>query len=121
MSKRNMKKNIMDNSSNFLFEVVFRGIPVPGQVPSTAASERSIIVEVEPENTVQTATFFPADESAREWAKELAPQFAMQVVQKDLPHGFEPPFSVIQIDQLPRDLHLRPPKFQGDRFRAWLL
>jgi hypothetical protein len=114
-------QNTMDNSSTFLFEVVFRDIPVAGEIPSPTACDRSIIVEVEPENTFQTATFVPSDESAREWAKELAPQFAMQVVQKDLPHGFEPPYSVIQIDQLPRDLHLRPPKFQGDRFRAWLV
>jgi hypothetical protein len=115
------EKNIMDNSSTFLFEVVFSGIPVPGEIPESAASDRSVIVEVDPDNTVRTAPFLSSGESAREWAKELAPQFAMQVVQKDLPHGFEPPYSVNPIDQLPRDLHLLRPKFQGDRFRAWLL
>jgi hypothetical protein len=110
----------MNKSSTFLFEVTFNGILVPGEVPDSAAGDRSIIVEVDPDNTVQTASFLPSSESARDWAKELAPQFAMQVVQKDLPHGYEPHYSVKPIDQLPRDLHLLPPKFQGDRFRAWL-
>jgi len=121
MHKPEMDKNTMDNSSTFLFEVVFRGIPVPGEIPKPANSDRSIIVEVESENSLQTPTSSSSDNSARKWAKELAPQFAMQVVQKDLPHGFEPSYSVMPIDQLPRDLHLRPPRFQGDRFRAWLV
>jgi len=28
---------------------------------------------------------------------------------------------VMEIDQLPRDLHHHPAKFHGNRFRAWLL
>ncbi len=104
----------------FLFEVVFSDIPAPGERHGSPAGDRSIIVEVEPESIVMAATHIPFKEAARQSAKELAPQFAMQVVQKDLPHGFEPAYSVMEIDQLPRDLQLRPPKFQGDRFRAWL-
>jgi hypothetical protein len=111
----------MNKPSTFLFEVVFSGIPAPGEIPDSAATERSIIVEVDLDNTARKATFHSGGENGREWARELAPQFAMQVVQKDLPHGFEPPFSVSPIDQLPRNLDLLLPKFQGDRFRAWLL
>ena len=72
-------------------------------------------------SSIEVRSAVPLEEAARECAKELAPQFAMQVVQKDLPHGFEPPYSVMEIDQLPRDLHHRTAKFHGDRFRAWLL
>ena len=111
----------MDTSSTFLFEVVFRDIPVLGETQNYPVSDRSVIVEVEPDSILQTATYLPLGAAARECAKELAPQFAMQVVQKDLPHGFEPPYSVMEIDQLPRDLHHRSPKFHGNRFRAWLL
>jgi len=106
----------MDSSATFIFEVIFRG-----ETQCAGGSDRSVIVEVEPDSMAQISISGPSVEAARQSAKELAPEVAMQVVQKDLPHGFEPPYSVIQIDQLPRDLHLRPPKFQGDRFRAWLV
>ena len=109
----------MDASTTFLFEVVFGNLPVLGETPNYSVSDRSVIVEVEPDSILTTTTYLPLEEAARECAKELAPQFAMQVVQKDLPHGFEPPYSVMEIDQLPSDLVLRTPKFQGDRFRAW--
>jgi hypothetical protein len=109
-------------STTFLFEVVFRGIPALGETQSSPASDRSVIVEVEPDSILTTTTCLPLGAAdARECAKELAPQFAMEVVQKDLPHGFEPPYSVMEIDQLPRDLNHRPAKFHGNRFRAWLL
>jgi hypothetical protein len=111
----------MDTSSTFLFEVVFRDIPVHGETQGSPAGDRSVIVEVDPDSIVKPATDLPLGESARHSAKELAPDFAMQVVQKDLPHGFEPHYSVMEIDRLPGDLHHRPPKFQGHRFRAWLL
>ena len=110
----------MDTSTTFLFEVVFRDIPVLGETQSYPVSDRSVIVEVEPDSILTTTTYLPLEEAARECARELASQFAMQVVQKDLPHDFEPPYSVMEIDQLPRDLQLRTPKFQGDRFRAWM-
>jgi hypothetical protein len=110
----------MDSLSAYLFEVVFRDIPVPGETQVSSSSDRSIIIEVEPENVVLSAIPLSLGETARQSAKELAPQLAMQVVQKDLPHGFEPAFSVTEIDQLPVALHLCPPKFQGNRFRAWL-
>jgi hypothetical protein len=111
----------MDTATTFLFQVVFRHIPVLGQTPSSLASDRSVIVEVEPDSILTTTTYLPIEAAARECAKELAPEFAMQVVQKDLPDGFEPPYSVTEIDQLPRELHHRPAKFHGNRFRAWLL
>jgi hypothetical protein len=116
-----MEKNNMDTSSTLLFEVVFRDLPVLGENQDPPPGNRSIIVEVAPDSIVQAATDLPLGEADREFAKELAPQFAMQVVQKDLPHGFEPPYSVVEIDQLPRHLHHRPPKLQGNRFRAWLV
>jgi hypothetical protein len=109
----------MDATNTFLFEVVFTDIPPVGETTGTSASERSIIVEVDPDSVVERTISRPSDDGARRSAKELAPQFAMQVVQKDLPHGFEPAYSVMEIDQLPRDLVFRTPKFQGDRFRAW--
>ena len=111
----------MDPSSTFLFEVVFRDIPVIGETHDSPVSDRSVIVEVEPDSTVKAATYLPSGDAAREYAKELAPQVALQVVQKDLPHGFEPPHSIMEIDELPRHLHDCPPKFHGNRFRAWLL
>jgi hypothetical protein len=122
MVEQKMEKNIMDASTTFLFEVVFRDVPVLGKATGSA-SDQSIIVEVESDSIAQRAKHLPLEEGdfAREEAKELAPQIAIQVVQKDLPHGFEPAYSVMEIDQLPRDLLLRPPKFQGNRFRAWLL
>ena len=110
----------MDPSSTFLFEVVFKDMPVLGESQAEPGSDRSIIVEIEPDRMVQKA--FPHSvEDDRQFAKELAPQFAMQVVQKDLPHGFEPSYSVMEMDQLPSDLQLLPPKIQGNWFRAWLL
>jgi hypothetical protein len=111
----------MDTSRTFLFEVVFTDIPPAEETQDSQGGDRSIIVKVDPDNIVEVPTGPPSAEDARRFAKELAPQFAMQVVQKDLPHGFEPPYSVSEIDQLPRDLNLRTPTFQGDRFRAWLL
>ncbi len=110
----------MDPLSAYLFEVVFRDIPVPGETQASSSSDRSIIIEVEPEYVVQPPIYLSPGEAARQSAKELAPQFAMQVLQKDLPHGFEPAYSVTEIDQLPVALHLCPPKFRGNRFRAWL-
>ena len=110
----------MNTSSTFLFEIVFTDLPSIGATQGTQASERSIIIEVDPDSLVETAISPPSSDGARRYAKELAPQLAMQVVQKDLPHGFEPAYSVMEIDQLPRDLQLRTPKFQGDRFRAWM-
>jgi hypothetical protein len=115
--QRSGAKKYMDASSTFLFEVVFKDMPVLGE---SQASDRSIIVEVEPDRIVQRVFPHPAEDD-RQFAKELAPQFAMQVVQKDLPHGFEPAYSVIEIERLPGELHLCPPKFQGNRFRAWLI
>src|SRR3984957_10420850 len=113
----------MDPSSTFLFEVVFKDIPAPGETTGPQTTKRSIIVEVEPDSVARPASDFPLEkgEGARQYAKELAPQFAMQVVQKDLPHGFEPSYSVMEMDQLPGDLLDRPAKFQGNQFRAWLL
>jgi len=107
----------MDTATTFLFEVVFRDIP--GETPSSPASDRSVIVEVEPDSILTTTT--PLEAATPECAKELASQFAMEVVQKDLPYGFEPPHSVIEIEQLPPDLDHRPAKFLGKGFRAWLL
>jgi hypothetical protein len=115
-----MRKSRMNTSSTYLFEVVFTEIPVVGHPASSQVGDRSIIVEVDSGSVVETPTALPSPEAARQYAKELAPQFAMQVVQKDFPHGFEPPYSVMEIDQLPRDLYLHSPKFQGDQFRAWL-
>jgi hypothetical protein len=114
-----MRKSSMNTSRTYLFEVVFTEIPVVGVAASSRGVERSIIVEVDCAS-VETPTSLPSPEAARRYAKELAPQFAMQVVQKDFPHGFEPPYSVMEIDQMPRDLHPHSPKFQGDQFRAWL-
>ena len=111
----------MNTSSTFLFEVVFRDIPVLGETQGSPSSDRSVIVEVEPDSILKTATYLSSGVTARQRAKELAPQFAMQVIQKDLPHGFEPSYSVMEIDQLPSDLHHRPPKFHVNRLRAWLL
>jgi hypothetical protein len=120
-SEYNMANISMDAPRTFLFEVVFTDIPHAGETQDPHGRNRSIIVEVDPDSIVETRIGPPSVEDARRFAKELAPQFAMQVVQKDLPHGFEPPYSVVEIDQLPRDLNLRTPKFQGDRFRAWQL
>lgn len=113
-------KKYMDASNTFLFEVVFKDMPVLGEDQARQGSDRSIIVEVEPDRIVQRVFPHPAEDD-RQFAKELAPQFAMQVVQKDLPHGFEPAYSVMEIERLPGELHLCPPKFQGNRFRAWLI
>ncbi len=119
MQRSEVKKD-MDASNTFLFEVVFKDMPVLGESQARQGSDRSIIVEVEPDRIVQKVFPHPAEDD-RQFAKELAPQFAMQVVQKDLPHGFEPAYSVMEIERLPGELHLCPPKFQGNRFRAWLI
>jgi hypothetical protein len=111
----------MDRSNTFLFEVVFRdSAGSPEETPGSSVRNRSVIVEVEPDNIDKEAAFVPS-EVARNYAKELAPQVAIQVVQKDLPHGFEPNYSVTEIDRLPGHLHHDSPKFHGIRFRAWLL
>jgi hypothetical protein len=112
----------MYTPSTFLFEVVFRDSSgSPGETHGSPGSDRSVIVEVEPDSMVKTATYIFSVDAARQYAKELAPLVALQVVQKDLPHGFEPPFSVMEIDQLPLHLQHRSPKFQGNRFSAWLI
>lgn len=111
----------MEVSRTFLFEVVFTVASSLGEIQGSQTRDRSIIVEVDPESTVETPGGPSSGEDARQFAKDLAPQLAMQVVQKDLPHGFEPPYAVKVVDQLPRGLNLRSPEFQGDRFRAWLL
>jgi hypothetical protein len=113
-------KIIMNTSSTFLFEVVFKDMPVLGEAQPAPGSDRSIIVEVEPDGIIKQPFPHPPEDD-RQCAKDLAPQFAMQVVQKDLPHGFEPAYSVMEIERLPGDLHLCPPKFQGNQFRAWLI
>ena len=116
------RENAMERSSTFLFEVVFRGTSgSPGESHDSRIRNQSVIVEVEPDNIVKEAAFPSSGDAAREYAKELAPQVAIQVVQKDLPHGFEPAYSVTEIDRLPGHLDHRPPKFHGIRFRAWLL
>ena len=112
----------MDTPSTFLFEVVIRDNSGScGEAHGSPAGDQRVIVEVEPDRMVKTATYLPSGEAARQWAKELAPQVALQVVQKDLPHGFEPPYTVMEIDELPHHLLHRPPKFHGNRFRAWVL
>jgi hypothetical protein len=113
----------MDPSSTYLYEVHFRDIPDFGEALHSPARDRAIIVQVEPESVAETKRYFPPQEgeAVRQYAKELAAEFAMQVIQKDLPHGFEPPYSVMEIDRLPNHLLLRPPKFHGNWFRAWLL
>jgi hypothetical protein len=118
--KATLREDTIDISGTFLFEVVFRDLPFLGETRDSPAGDQSVIVEVESDVILKTATDLPLGEDARQCAKELAPHFAMQVVQKDLPHNFEPPYSVMEIDQLPSDLHHRPPKFQGNWFRAWL-
>jgi hypothetical protein len=120
MGRDREQKNMMDTSSTFLFEVVFKDMPIAGESEAAPGSRRSIIVEIETHTIVQKAFPHPAEDD-RQFAKELAPQFAMQVVQKDLPHGFEPAYAVMDIERLPSELHLCRPKFQGNRFRAWLI
>jgi hypothetical protein len=107
-------------SSTFIFQVVFRLYSESRQEAFGApAADKAVIVEIEA-GKVKETTYLPG-EAARQFAKELAPQFAMQVVQKDLPHGFEPSYSLKEIDRLPRNLHHQPPKFLGNQFRAWLV
>jgi hypothetical protein len=112
----------MDTTSTFLFEVVLKdNCRTRGETNGSPASNRSVIVEIDSDGMLKTSAYTPTAKTAREYAKELAPQFALQVVQKDFPHGFDPPYSVMEIDQLPVHLHNCPPKFQGNQFRAWLL
>jgi hypothetical protein len=102
-----MRKSSITTSSTYLFEVVFTEISVADVAARSQSGDRSIIVEVDSGNVVETPTSLPSPEAARRYAK-------------DFPHGFEPPYSVMELDQLPRDLHLHSPKFHGDQFRAWL-
>ena len=62
----------MDTSTTFFFEVVFRDIPVLGETQNYPVSDRSVIVEVEPDSILTTTTYLPLEEAARECAKELA-------------------------------------------------
>jgi hypothetical protein len=112
----------MDTTSTFLFEVLLKDhCRTCGESNGSPTRDRSVIVAIDSDGMINTPTYAPTAKTAREFAKELAPQFAIQVVQKDFPHGFDPPYSVMEIDQLPVHLHNCPPKFQGNRFRAWLL
>ena len=62
-------KKYMDTSSTFLFEVVFKDMPVLGESQAEPGSDRSIIVEVEPDRMVQEA--FPhSAEDDRQFAKD---------------------------------------------------
>jgi hypothetical protein len=108
-------------SSTFIFQVVFEFHTEPGgQALESPNGGQAVIVEIEAGSKIKEARYLPG-EAARQFAKELAPQLAMQVVQKDLPHGYEPPYSLKEIDRLPRNLHHQLPKFLGNQFRAWLL
>jgi hypothetical protein len=112
----------MDTTSTFLFEVLLKDhCRTCGESNGSPTRDRSVIVAIDSDGMINTPTYAPTAKTAREFAKELAPQFAIQVVQKDFPHGFDPAYSVMEIDQLPVHLHNCPPKFQGNRFRAWLL
>ena len=70
----------MDTPRTFLFEVVFTDIPHAEETQDPLGGNRSIIVEVDPDSIVETRIGPPSVEDARRFAKELAPQFAMQVV-----------------------------------------
>jgi hypothetical protein len=52
----------MDTSSTFLFEVVFKDMPVLGESQARPGSDRSIIVEVEPDRIVQKVSPHPAED-----------------------------------------------------------
>jgi hypothetical protein len=111
-----VREKPIDAGGTLLFEVLFRG-----EAQDLGANDRSVIVEVELENIVHMPILEQLGKGAQEFAEELAPEVAMQVVQKDFPHGFEPSFSVLQIDKLPFYLKDCPPNFQGSQFRAWLV
>jgi hypothetical protein len=118
--RKQQGENATDMTSTFLFEVILQdNCRTRGEANGSPVSDRSVIVEIDSDGMINPATYTPLRKAAREYAKELAPQFAIQVVQKDLPHGFEPPYSVMEIDELPSHLHNCLPKFQGNRFRAW--
>jgi hypothetical protein len=91
-TRKQQGENAMDTTSTFLFEVLLKDhCRTCGESNGSPTRDRSVIVAIDSDGMINTPTYAPTAKTAREFAKELAPQFAIQVVQKDFPHGFDPP------------------------------
>jgi hypothetical protein len=104
-----------------VFEVVVSD-PVNREAGDTCLEGRSVVVEVEAVDLLQTLaiTADPADAARRE-AEALACRAALQTVQKDLPEGVEPACSPSQMDHLPDELQGTVPTLRADSASAWLV
>jgi hypothetical protein len=80
----------------FVFEFVLDcSLRFGTEADRSSMNGRSVIVEVDLEGIVEASSAIDSDEAARQSAEELALQAAVQTIEKDLPHGFEPAFKVL--------------------------
>ena len=106
----------------FVFEVIFNhSFRFDGELDRSCVNARSVIVEVDVEGIAEASGNNDADAAVRHSAEEVALQAAMQTIEKDLPHGFEPAFSVAQIDYLPDELRRRSPTLHLYQVCAWVI
>ncbi len=110
----------MIESRLFVFEVIFDySFRFDAEIDRSSMNSRSVIVEVDLKGMVKESGASDSDEVARHSAEEIALRAAIQTIEKDLPHGFEPAFSVAQIDYLPDDLRRRSPTLHLFQVCAW--
>ncbi|HEY0789624.1 MAG TPA: hypothetical protein VGD78_01050 [Chthoniobacterales bacterium] len=81
----------------------------------------SVVVEVEPEETIGAFRFGFPTRTAWHIAEEVAQQAALQAVQKDFPHGFEPVCLSTPLARLPDELRDRHPIARTCQARSWLV
>jgi hypothetical protein len=116
------EKVIPNASPRFLFEIVINPhSECYSEVGGASFGGCSVVVEVEPEEAIGAFTFGPATRTARHFAEEVAQWAAVQAVQKDFPHGFEPACSASPLDRLPDELCQRHPIAHTRQARSWLV
>jgi hypothetical protein len=101
----------------FYFQILLAGLKgVPPEV-----ANRSIVIEVSPEEISQSTPTGEKEKPERDLAERIARQVAAEVIQVDLAPGPEESNSMAQIGSLPDDLREKSPALHRGAVRAWLV
>jgi hypothetical protein len=101
----------------FYFQILLAGLK--GVSPEVA--NRSIVIEVSPEEISQSALAGKREKPERDLAERIARRVAAEVIQGESVSGPEESNSIAQIGALPDDLREKPPTLQRGAVRAWLV
>jgi hypothetical protein len=112
------KKVLSTARPRFVFQVM---INPHAELGGASFGGCSAFVEVETEGATKAFRFGLAYGTARQLAEEIAQWAAVQAVQKDLPHGFEPACSASLLKGLPDGLRQRHPTAHTCQARTWLV